>query len=126
MRWVAGKGYGLFALSDIRKGSFLCTYSGQILSTAEARQRWTRQAETGEDNYILVLKETISSNDGRQQTLKTVVDPTEVGNVGRFMSACLPNLQCAAEDVADLSSSCDPQTMPALPQRRTSCCLCGL
>ena len=86
VRWIPGKGYGIFALSDIRKGSFLCTYSGQILSTAEARQRWARQADTGEGNYILVLKETISSDDGRLQTLKTIVDPTYVGNLGRFMS----------------------------------------
>ena len=115
VRWILGKGYGLFALSDIRKGSFLCTYSGQILSTAEARQRWTRQAETGRGNYILVLKETISSNDGRLETLKTIVDPTYVGNVGRFMSAWRACPTCNARPKTSLDYAEDAAPRPCLP-----------
>ena len=75
------------------KGSFLCLYAGEIISTKEARQRWQKQKANGEGNYILVINEHITVAD-KQQTLKTTVDPTRIGNIGRFMSwwylLCLP------------------------------------
>ena len=81
------------------KGSFLCLYAGEIISTVEARRRWERQKAAGQGNYILVINEHISVT-GVQQTLKTTVDPTKIGNVGRFMSMtayCLcPSLQLTA------------------------------
>lgn len=85
MKAVPGKGFGLFAGQDIKKGSFLCLYAGEVISTKEARERWRDQLEQGRDNYILVIKEVTSRGD-RQEVLKTTVDPTRIGNVGRFMS----------------------------------------
>jgi hypothetical protein len=67
--------FGLFAPQEgISKGSFICTYAGELLSTTEARQRWARQAERGQGNYIFSLRER-----GRE-TIH--IDPTRIGGIG--------------------------------------------
>lgn len=76
------RGYGLFAREALSRGTFVCCYVGEIIGTAEARSRWTRRQKAGQGNYILVLRET--SDKG--ETLKTAIDPTERGNVARFIS----------------------------------------
>lgn len=87
---VEGKGLGLFAGQEAKKGSFLCLYAGEVISTGEARRRWQNQLLHGKDNYILVVKE-VTTQQGRTQVLKTTVDPTKIGNIGRFMNhACPP------------------------------------
>ncbi|NXU93990.1 SETMR methyltransferase, partial [Xiphorhynchus elegans] len=82
------KGWGVRTLQDIPRGSFVCEYAGEVLGPAEARSRV--QAQSPEDpNYILALREHL--HDGR--VLETFVDPTHVGNVGRFLNhSCEPNL----------------------------------
>lgn len=85
VRQTTGRGLGLFAKQPLRKGSFLCIYAGEIISTKKARERWAHQKATGAGNYVLVINEHIIAG-GRQETLKTTVDPTFVGNIGRFMS----------------------------------------
>ncbi|NXC26599.1 SETMR methyltransferase, partial [Campylorhamphus procurvoides] len=82
------KGWGVRTLQDIPRGSFVCEYAGEVLGLAEARRRV--QAQSPEDsNYILALREHL--HDGR--VLETFVDPTHVGNVGRFLNhSCEPNL----------------------------------
>ncbi|NXY92032.1 SETMR methyltransferase, partial [Alcedo cyanopectus] len=82
------KGWGLRALEPVAKGTFVCEYAGEVLGYQEARRRI--QAQTAKDsNYILVVREHLHSG----EVLETIVDPTHVGNVGRFLNhSCEPNL----------------------------------
>ncbi|KFP84778.1 Histone-lysine N-methyltransferase SETMAR, partial [Acanthisitta chloris] len=82
------KGWGVRALEHIPRGRFVCEYAGEVLGFQEAQRRIL--AQTAEDsNYLLAVREHL--HDGR--VLETFVDPTRVGNVGRFLNhSCEPNL----------------------------------
>lgn len=82
------KGWGVRALEPIPSGRFVCEYAGEVLGFAEARRRI--QAQTAQDpNYIIAVREHL--HDGR--VMETFVDPTHIGNVGRFLNhSCEPNL----------------------------------
>ncbi|KFV07852.1 Histone-lysine N-methyltransferase SETMAR, partial [Tauraco erythrolophus] len=82
------KGWGLRTLEFIAKGRFVCEYAGEVLGLDEARRR--TQAQTSQDsNYIIAVREHL--HDGR--VMETFVDPTYIGNVGRFLNhSCEPNL----------------------------------
>lgn len=81
---TSNRGLALFTKQTIQRGTFVCSYVGEILSTAEARRRWkvrmSMQPPAG--NYVLVLRETGSNG----HTLKTIIDPTHRGNIARFIS----------------------------------------
>ncbi|NXP12065.1 SETMR methyltransferase, partial [Thinocorus orbignyianus] len=82
------KGWGVRTLEFIPQGRFVCEYAGEVLGFKEALRRI--QAQTPKDsNYIIVVREHLHS--GRM--METFVDPTYVGNVGRFLNhSCEPNL----------------------------------
>ncbi|NXX76842.1 SETMR methyltransferase, partial [Urocolius indicus] len=82
------KGWGVRTLQFIAKGRFVCEYAGEVLGFNEARRRI--QAQTSKDsNYIIVVREHVHSG----QVMETFVDPTYIGNVGRFLNhSCEPNL----------------------------------
>ncbi|XP_055662264.1 histone-lysine N-methyltransferase SETMAR [Falco peregrinus] len=82
------KGWGLRTLEFIAKGRFVCEYAGEVLGFNEARRRI--QAQTSKDsNYIIVVREHLHNG----QIMETFVDPTYIGNVGRFLNhSCEPNL----------------------------------
>ncbi|NWI90559.1 SETMR methyltransferase, partial [Pitta sordida] len=83
-----GKGWGVRALEPVPRGRFVCEYAGEVLGREEARRRMEAQSPQ-DSNYILALREHL--HDGR--VLETFVDPTRVGNVGRFLNhSCQPNL----------------------------------
>ncbi|KAJ9591615.1 hypothetical protein L9F63_001829 [Diploptera punctata] len=80
------KGFGLKSESEISKGEFICEYAGEIVSLEKAYQR----SEVNSDgmNYILILNEYLSEGN----VLKTCVDPTVIGNIGRYINhSCQPN-----------------------------------
>lgn len=82
------KGWGVRALEPIPRGSFVCEYAGEVLGFAEAQRRIRAQAPE-EPNYIIAVREHL--HDGR--VMETFVDPTRIGNVGRFLNhSCEPNL----------------------------------
>ncbi|XP_072203264.1 histone-lysine N-methyltransferase SETMAR [Excalfactoria chinensis] len=85
---TAKKGWGVRALEAITKGRFVCEYAGEVLGFAEARRRILSQ--TAQDpNYIIAVREHLHSG----QVMETFVDPTYIGNVGRFLNhSCEPNL----------------------------------
>lgn len=66
------------------KGSFVCLYAGEYLTTSEAKRRWSiRHARAGEGNYILTL---------RLPGQRIHIDPRNKGNVGRFFNhSCDPS-----------------------------------
>ncbi|XP_062979479.1 histone-lysine N-methyltransferase SETMAR isoform X2 [Elgaria multicarinata webbii] len=82
------KGWGLRTLEFIPKGRFVCEYAGEILDFKEARRRI--QLQTSSDpNYIIAVREHFHG----EQILETFVDPTYIGNIGRFLNhSCEPNL----------------------------------
>ncbi|NXG80633.1 SETMR methyltransferase, partial [Baryphthengus martii] len=82
------KGWGLRTLESIPRGRFVCEYAGEVLGLKEARRRI--QAQTAKDsNYLIAVREHLHHG----QVLETFVDPTYVGNVGRFLNhSCEPNL----------------------------------
>ncbi|XP_066472929.1 histone-lysine N-methyltransferase SETMAR [Tiliqua scincoides] len=85
---TAKKGWGLRTLESIPKGRFVCEYAGEILDFREACRRIHLQTSK-DSNYILAIREHMSD----EQIMETFVDPTYVGNVGRFLNhSCEPNL----------------------------------
>ncbi|XP_029464207.1 histone-lysine N-methyltransferase SETMAR-like [Rhinatrema bivittatum] len=82
------KGWGLRTLEPISVGQFVCEYAGEILGFREACRR-VRLQRPSDSNYIIVLREHFH---GGQMT-ETFVDPTYIGNIGRFLNhSCEPNL----------------------------------
>lgn len=67
----------------LEKGTFICLYAGEYLSTSEANERWSKiHPKRGEGNYILTL---------RLPGQRIHIDPRYKGNVGRFFNhSCDP------------------------------------
>jgi len=95
VRPAGPKGCGVFALTDILRGTFVTNYLGEYISSSVADRRFA--ARRGEANYVFVLKEA-----SRDRVLKTIIDSTNKGNFSRFFN-----------------HSCDPN-MKAIPVRTTS------
>jgi hypothetical protein len=92
LEWNNSKGFSLNAGEAIPTGAYVCSYQGEIISTTEARRRWTSQATENKSNYILVLKE-----HGANGVLKTSIDPSLKGNMGRFISQFSLRINSSAE-----------------------------
>jgi histone-lysine N-methyltransferase SETMAR len=85
---AGAKGNGVRTLQPIECNSFVCEYAGELLSPESARCRM--KPTVIEHNYILAVHEFIGNTN---KQLTTFVDPTYVGNVGRFINhSCDPNL----------------------------------
>ncbi|XP_075687997.1 histone-lysine N-methyltransferase SETMAR [Rhinoderma darwinii] len=85
---VPGKGWGLRTQEIIPSGRFVCEYAGEVLGAEEARRR-IRSQHPHANNYIIAVREHLHSG----RVLETVIDPTYVGNIGRFLNhSCQPNL----------------------------------
>ncbi|KAM4023189.1 histone-lysine N-methyltransferase SETMAR [Anomaloglossus baeobatrachus] len=85
---VPGKGWGLRTQESVPKGRFVCEYAGEVLGPEEVRRRIQAQ-DPESNNYIIAVREHLHSG----HILETFVDPTYVGNIGRFLNhSCQPNL----------------------------------
>uniref|UniRef100_A0A3P9JMX3 SET domain and mariner transposase fusion gene n=1 Tax=Oryzias latipes TaxID=8090 RepID=A0A3P9JMX3_ORYLA len=85
---TSNRGWGVRTLQQIPRGTFVCEYAGEVVSFVEARGRQLSQSAE-ENNYIIAVVE----HAGSGSVTKTFVDPTRVGNVGRFLNhSCQPNL----------------------------------
>ncbi|XP_054991566.1 histone-lysine N-methyltransferase SETMAR [Sorex araneus] len=85
---ASAKGWGLRALEPLARGRFVCEYAGEVLGAAEAARR-LRARPPGAPNYLQAVREQVPGG----RPLRTFVDPTRVGNVGRFLNhSCQPNL----------------------------------
>ncbi|XP_055933992.1 histone-lysine N-methyltransferase SETMAR-like [Argiope bruennichi] len=81
-------GFGVRSTEFIPELSFVCEYAGEIIDESEAYRR-LKSHTPDESNYIYVLKEHSSDN----KHIQTIIDPTCIGNVGRFLNhSCSPNL----------------------------------
>ncbi|XP_075210245.1 histone-lysine N-methyltransferase SETMAR [Lycorma delicatula] len=80
------KGNSLRTLKLLKKGDYICEYAGEVISKCEAKLRIKNACDTM--NYIFVLKEYC----GESSIIETFVDPTCIGNIGRYINhSCLPN-----------------------------------
>lgn len=92
------RGWGVRCDEPLRRGTFVCEYAGEIISSIEATSRRHKRMRVADDgfradggpmNYILSVLEHTGSGD----VLKTTIDPTHRGNVGRYINhACDPTL----------------------------------
>uniref|UniRef100_A0A8C5R6M0 SET domain and mariner transposase fusion gene n=1 Tax=Leptobrachium leishanense TaxID=445787 RepID=A0A8C5R6M0_9ANUR len=84
-----GKGWGVTAMEDIPRGRFVCEYAGEVLHREEACSRTRSLDRLAVNNYIIAVREHLHNG----KVLQTIVDPTRIGNVGRFLNhSCQPNL----------------------------------
>ncbi|XP_054935738.1 histone-lysine N-methyltransferase SETMAR isoform X1 [Physeter macrocephalus] len=82
------KGWGLRTLDFIPKGRFVCEYAGEVLGFPEVQRRIQLQT-IHDSNYIIAVREHVYNG----QVMETFVDPTSIGNIGRFLNhSCEPNL----------------------------------
>lgn len=82
------KGLGLMSLTDLRRGSFVGEYVGEVISTALADDRLKALSRTAKC-YIIQYREHLSSG----TVMTTNVDATYKGNLTRFINhSCDPNL----------------------------------
>ncbi|KAE8678216.1 Histone-lysine N-methyltransferase SUVR3 [Hibiscus syriacus] len=81
------KGWGLYAAQLIQRGQFVCEYSGELLTTKEARRRqriYDELASNGRfSSALLVVREHLPSGNA---CLRINIDATRVGNVARFIN----------------------------------------
>ena len=63
--------------------------SGEIIGEQEAERRNEDDRNRGRDNFIFWIRE----NFGEKSSVQTIVDPTSIGNIGRYLNhSCDPNL----------------------------------
>lgn len=81
------KGMGLFSLTVILKGSFICEYAGEVLTKSQALARIKENRSKKRDNFIFCLNEHSIT-----EKTQTFVDPSQFGNIGRYINhGCDPN-----------------------------------
>lgn len=77
------KGFGVKTNQIIKSGSFICEYTGELISKSEAKLR----SKNDNANYIFVLREHCGGT-----VIETIVDATKIGNIGRYINhSCDPN-----------------------------------
>lgn len=82
------KGFGAFALEDIKKDDFICEYVGQIINKTFAIEKIERNKKEKKPNYILQVRENYE-----KIIINTFIDAEEYGNMSRFINhSCDPNL----------------------------------
>lgn len=85
-----GRGWGLKVLEDIKKGSFIIEYVGEVIDDDEYQRRLLKKHEEKDENYYFL---TIDST--------RIIDAGPKGNVSRFMNhSCLPNCETQKWTVA--------------------------
>jgi SET domain-containing protein len=80
-------GRGVFALTDIPKGSRIIEYKGERISHEEADDRYADEHENSPHTMLFAVDDEI------------VIDATQVGNSARWINhSCMPNCETSNED----------------------------
>ncbi|XP_057506087.1 histone-lysine N-methyltransferase SUVR3 [Actinidia eriantha] len=81
------KGWGLCADERIGRGQFVCEYTGELLTTEEARRRQQRYDQLASGGWfscaLLVVREHLPSG---KACMRMNIDATVMGNVSRFIN----------------------------------------
>ncbi|KAI9710906.1 MAG: hypothetical protein M1820_002341 [Bogoriella megaspora] len=86
------RGWGLRCPKDLRKGQFIDTYRGEIITDDEAKQR-EEQTGPGKDSYLYSLDK-FQDDHGLEEKDMFVVDGQFMGGPSRFINhSCQPNLR---------------------------------
>lgn len=82
------KGFGVFALEDIKKDNFVCEYIGEYIDKKRAHEKIHLNEVKKKCNYILQMREIY-----KDIIINTYIDAEEKGNLARFINhSCDPNL----------------------------------
>jgi len=82
------KGFGVFALEEIKKGEFICEYVGEIIDKISAYEKIEKNRLRKKNNYVLQIREIY-----KNMVVNTFIDAEEKGNLSRFINhSCEPNL----------------------------------
>ena len=80
---TGGKGWGLKAQHEIKKGDFVVEYVGELIDNDEFRRRLKNKQDAGEEAYYFL---TLDNN--------RMIDAGPSGNFARFMNhSCQPNCE---------------------------------
>ncbi|KAG2485616.1 hypothetical protein HYH03_015679 [Edaphochlamys debaryana] len=83
IRRAGAKGFGLFALEDIKAGQFIIEYIGEVLEEDEYQRRKDYYMSVGQRHYYFM-------NIGNGE----VIDAARKGNISRFINhSCEPNCE---------------------------------
>lgn len=87
VRRSAIHGRGIFALTDIPKGTRLMEYLGERISHAEADRRYAKLHENSPHTMLFAVNDEV------------VIDATKKGSSARFINhSCTPNCEANEED----------------------------
>lgn len=81
-----GKGWGLRTLEDLPKGSFVCEYVGEILTTVELYERNMQSTSRGKKTYPVLLDADWALRGILKDEEALCLDATFYGNVARFIN----------------------------------------
>ena len=85
MRQTELKGFGLFSVDEMKRGSIVIEYLGEVLPRSEADRRI--KSIVGSRNYMLEVREHYADT-----VIHTYIDATHFGNESRFVNhSCDPN-----------------------------------
>ncbi|XP_019427771.1 PREDICTED: histone-lysine N-methyltransferase SUVR4 [Lupinus angustifolius] len=92
-----GKGWGVRALEELPKGSFVCEYAGEILTNTELYERTVRYGGNEKHTYPVTLDADWGSEGVLKDEEALCLDATFNGNVARFI-----NHRCSDANLFDV------------------------
>uniref|UniRef100_A0ACD5W868 Uncharacterized protein n=2 Tax=Avena sativa TaxID=4498 RepID=A0ACD5W868_AVESA len=96
-----GTGWGLRTLDELPKGSFICEYAGEILTSAELHERAVQNMQNDRYAHPMILDAGLCSEGLLKDKEALCLDGTFYGNVGRFINhrCCDANLAVVPVEV---------------------------
>jgi SET domain-containing protein len=81
-----GKGWGLRTLDEIPKGTFICEYSGEILTAKEYQERYGQSKESLLKSQPVLLDADWALRSGLKDEEAFCLDAAFYGNIARFIN----------------------------------------
>lgn len=81
-----GKGWALRTLEDLPKGTFVCEFVGEILTSAELNERNMHCDGSRKDTYLALLDADWGSKTALENEKALCLDAARYGNVARFIN----------------------------------------